>query len=93
MVKDLLRHKLGEVIRDYRHQKGKTLRDLAQASNVSLSYLSEVENGVKEVSSEVLAAISKGLNVPVSQILIATGERIEMYEAHVINVQMFLSNK
>lgn len=93
MVKDLLRHKLGEVIRDYRHQKGKSLRDIAQTSNVSLSYLSEVENGVKEVSSEVLAAISKGLDVPLSDILFATAERIAMHEAHVINVQMFLSNK
>jgi transcriptional regulator with XRE-family HTH domain len=57
----LLRHVIGVALRRARQEQGKTLRDVAQAARVSVQYLSEVERGRKEASSEVLAAICAAL--------------------------------
>jgi transcriptional regulator with XRE-family HTH domain len=57
----LLRGVIGLVLRRARLAQGKTLRDVAVAARVSVQYLSEVERGLKEASSEVLAAICAAL--------------------------------
>jgi transcriptional regulator with XRE-family HTH domain len=65
----LLRHLLGDVLRRLRLRQGRTLREVSAAARVSLGYLSEVERGQKEASSELLAAICSALGVPLSRVL------------------------
>ncbi|WP_007514363.1 MULTISPECIES: helix-turn-helix domain-containing protein [Pseudofrankia] len=65
----LLRRLVGDVLRDYRMGQGRTLRDVAVAARVSVPYLSEVERGRKEASSEVLAAVCRGLDIRLSDLL------------------------
>ncbi|MBL7625338.1 helix-turn-helix transcriptional regulator [Frankia sp. AgB1.8] len=65
----LLRRLVGDALRGYRTDQGRTLRDVAGAARVSVPYLSEVERGRKEASSEVLAAVCKGLDVRLSDLL------------------------
>ena len=50
----LVRQEIGDVLRDFRLQKGRTLRQVASKASVALGYLSEVERGQKEASSEIL---------------------------------------
>jgi transcriptional regulator with XRE-family HTH domain len=76
----LMRHEIGDVLRDYRLQRGKTLRQVAGRANVALGYLSEIERGQKEASSEVLQSIAEALESPLSEILIEVGERLSMFE-------------
>lgn len=59
----LLRHAIGRAVRRLRLQQGKTLQALATASRVSLPYLSEIERGRKEASSEILATVCKALDI------------------------------
>ena len=63
----LLRHELGEVLREIRQDQGRTLRDVASSSAVSLGYLSELERGTKEASSELLASVCTGLGLSLSR--------------------------
>jgi transcriptional regulator with XRE-family HTH domain len=65
----LLRRVIGGVLRRIRLRQGRTLREVAQAAGVSLPYLSEVERGRKEASSEVLAAICRALGIHLSDLL------------------------
>ena len=65
----LLRHLLGDVLRRLRLRQGRTLREVSAAARVSLGYLSEVERGQKEASSELLASICGALGAPLSQVL------------------------
>jgi XRE family transcriptional regulator, stress-response regulator len=67
----LLRSVLGEALRRVRLDQGRTLADVAVAARVSQPYLSEVERGRKEVSSEVLAALCDALGIDLSELLIA----------------------
>src|SRR5690242_4410165 len=57
----LLRQLLGDVLRRLRLRQGRTLREVSASARVSLGYLSEVERGQKEASSELLAAICGAL--------------------------------
>ncbi len=66
----LLRETLGTVLRGLRGESGRTLRDVADAARVSPGYLSEIERGRKEASSELLASISGALEVSLGEILI-----------------------
>src|SRR5689334_17883766 len=59
----LWREVVGRVLRTERQRQGRTLGDVAQRAGVSLPYLSEVERGVKEPSSEVLGAIAGALGL------------------------------
>lgn len=59
----LLRRLVGAVLRARRESQGRTLRDVAQDARVSVAYLSEVERGRKEASSEVLAAVCRALGL------------------------------
>jgi transcriptional regulator with XRE-family HTH domain len=65
----LLRRMLGDVLRRHRLRQSRTLRDVSVAAGVSLGYLSEVERGRKEASSELLAAICGALDVSLSEVL------------------------
>lgn len=65
----LLRHLLGDVLRRLRLRQGRTLREVSAAARVSLGYLSEVERGQKEASSELLAAICTALGTPLSHVM------------------------
>lgn len=76
----ILRHELGEVLRDLRQNRGMTLRDVSAKAKVSLGYLSEVERGQKEASSELLASICYALDAPVSFVLREVADRIALQE-------------
>src|SRR5581483_3024802 len=65
----LLRRMIGDVLRRHRTGQGRTLRDVSAAAGVSLGYLSEVERGRKEASSELLAAICAALEVSLGDVL------------------------
>jgi transcriptional regulator with XRE-family HTH domain len=65
----LLRRMLGDVLRRHRLRQSRTLRDVSVAAGVSLGYLSEVERGRKEASSELLAAICGALDVSLADVL------------------------
>jgi transcriptional regulator with XRE-family HTH domain len=65
----LLRQMLGDALRRLRLRQGRTLREVSAAARVSLGYLSEVERGQKEASSELLASICGALVAPLSQVL------------------------
>ncbi len=67
----LARELLGEVLRAERMRQGRTLREVSMAARVSLGYLSEVERGQKEASSELLWAISQALGIQLSQVYAA----------------------
>ena len=71
----LARELLGEVLRSERIRQGRTLREVSLAARVSLGYLSEVERGQKEASSELLQSISRALGVPISQVYGSVAER------------------
>lgn len=64
-----LRDVIGEVLRDERLDQERTLAEVAESAAVSLPYLSEVERGVKEVSSDVLASICDALDVSLADVL------------------------
>ena len=76
----ILRSVLGEVLRDLRLSRHLTLRDVSGKAKVSLGYLSEVERGQKEASSELLASICYALNAPVSLVLREVADRIAVQE-------------
>lgn len=76
----LVRQEIGDVLRDVRTQKGHTLRQVASRASVALGYLSEVERGQKEVSSEILASVASALDVPVSFIMREVADRLELSE-------------
>ncbi len=76
----LVRHEIGEVLRDIRMSKRQTLRQVAARAAVALGYLSEIERGQKEVSSELLFSIAEALDVPISQIMREVSDRLAMAE-------------
>lgn len=69
-TRPLLREALGAVLRTYRLDANRTLRDVAEAARVSSGYLSELERGRKEVSSEVLRSICDALGVNLAVVLL-----------------------
>jgi transcriptional regulator with XRE-family HTH domain len=77
----LLRVLLGQTLREQRVHDHRTLRDVSMAARVSLGYLSEVERGQKEASSELLFSICTALHVPLSQILRQVSDRMIVEEA------------
>jgi transcriptional regulator with XRE-family HTH domain len=76
----LLREVIGDVLRQARQSQGRTLREVSDDARVSLGYLSEVERGRKEASSELLSAICGALEVPLSRVLSDAGETMERHE-------------
>jgi transcriptional regulator with XRE-family HTH domain len=76
----LLRHLLGDALRRLRLRQGRTLREVSAAARVSLGYLSEVERGRKEASSELLASICGALGAPLSQLLREVSDNFALAE-------------
>jgi transcriptional regulator with XRE-family HTH domain len=76
----LVRDVIGDVLRRVRMSQGRTLREVSDSARVSLGYLSEVERGRKEASSELLNAICDALDVPLSSILTGAAERMASKE-------------
>jgi len=76
----LLREVIGDVLRRARTSQGRTLREVSDSARVSLGYLSEVERGRKEASSELLTAICGALDVPLSELLTDAGEGLAREE-------------
>lgn len=70
----VLRQMIGRELRRRRQGQGRTLRDVSGTAQVSLGYLSEVERGQKEASSELLSAICRALAAPISDVLAAVSE-------------------
>ncbi|RSN38951.1 XRE family transcriptional regulator [Amycolatopsis sp. WAC 04197] len=69
MMTVLLREAIGDRLRHARTNQRRTLRDISRAARVSLGYLSEVERGQKEASSELLASICEALDLPLGELL------------------------
>lgn len=65
----LMRDLIGELLRRTRNEQGRTLREVAEDAQVSLPYLSEIERGRKEASSEVLAAVYRSLGLSLTDVL------------------------
>jgi XRE family transcriptional regulator, stress-response regulator len=76
----LLRQLLGDVLRRLRQRQGRTLREVSASARVSLGYLSEVERGQKEASSELLAAICGALGTPLSQVFREVSDNFALAE-------------
>jgi transcriptional regulator with XRE-family HTH domain len=76
----LLREQIGASLRRRRLDQGRTLRQVSQDARVSLGYLSEVERGQKEASSELLAAICTALELRLSDLLLQVTSQVEKDE-------------
>ena len=76
----VLRTLLGESLRTTRLRQERTLREVSTAAQVSLGYLSEVERGQKEASSELLASICRALGVRLSDVLREVSESLSVLE-------------
>lgn len=79
----ILRSVIGGELRRARLDQGRTLREVSSQARVSLGYLSEVERGQKEASSELLAAICGALDVPLSNVLRSVSNEVAYREAEV----------
>lgn len=76
----LLRELLGETLRRRRRAQKRTLRDVSKQANVSLGYLSEIERGHKEPSSELLASVCGALQVRLSEVLAEVSHEVASHE-------------
>lgn len=72
----LWRELVGEVLRDARTDRGETQREVADRAGISVQYLSEIERGRKEPSSEMLAAVGGALGLPLVEIARSVGRRL-----------------
>ena len=77
----LFRRLLGDVLRDRRMQRGMTLREVSAEARVSLGYISEIERGQKEASSELLASLCTALDLPLSTVLREVSDAVAVEEA------------
>ena len=75
-----LREAVGEALRRRRQAQGRTLREVAEAAGVSLTYLSEVERGRKEASSEVLEAVCAALRLGLAELFFEVAETLALAE-------------
>lgn len=76
----LLRRLLGDVLRRQRQRQGRTLREVSSSARVSLGYLSEVERGQKEASSELLSSICDALELRMSEVMRAVSDELALAE-------------
>jgi transcriptional regulator with XRE-family HTH domain len=86
-----LREALGDALRRRRQAQGRTLREVAAAAGVSLTYLSEVERGRKEASSEVLEAVCSALDLVLAELLFEVAETLALVEAAPVPAVGFLA--
>ena len=76
----LFRRLLGDVLRDRRARRGLTLRQLSKEAGVSLGYISEIERGQKEASSELLASLCQAMDLPLSDVLRDVADAVALEE-------------
>jgi transcriptional regulator with XRE-family HTH domain len=76
----LLREVIGENLKAERISQNRTLRDVSATAFMSLGYLSELERGIKEVSSEMLEPICKALGITVPQLLTRVASDMELFD-------------
>lgn len=76
----LWRDVVGEVLREVRQAKRRTLKDVADSARISMPYLSEIERGRKEASSEMLAAATRALGISMTELLVRVQLRLVEYE-------------
>jgi hypothetical protein len=81
----LMRQVIGEELRRRRNEQGRTLRDVSRDAQVSLGYLSELERGQKEASSELLAAVCTALDTPLSILLAGVSTQVARREAQMVD--------
>ena len=84
----VLRTLIGEALRTTRLRQDRTLREVSVAARVSLGYLSEVERGQKEASSELLASICRALGVRLSDVLREVSESLSVIEPEPVPVPL-----
>jgi transcriptional regulator with XRE-family HTH domain len=77
----LFRRLLGDVLRAQRMRRGMTLREVSAEARVSLGYISEIERGQKEASSELLASLCSALDLPLSTVLREVSDLVALEEA------------
>jgi transcriptional regulator with XRE-family HTH domain len=77
----LFRRLLGDVLRERRLEQGLTLRQVSAEARVSLGYISEIERGHKEASSELLASLCSALDIRLSEVLSAASVAAAVEEA------------
>ncbi len=82
----LLREAVGQSLRAARTEQSRTLRDVARAARVSLGYLSEVERGQKEASSELLNAICVALGLTLSNVIANVSLELKVRESAKLSV-------
>jgi len=82
----LLRSHIGFALRASRVAQGRTLRDVAKSARVSLGYLSEVERGQKEASSELLNSICSALDISIGEVLLKVSSQIRIQETPILTV-------
>jgi transcriptional regulator with XRE-family HTH domain len=77
----MFRRLLGDVLRERRLARGLTLRQVSAEARVSLGYISEIERGQKEASSELLASLCSALEAPLSEVLRDVSDAVALEEA------------
>ena len=77
----LFRRLLGDVLRAERMRRGMTLREVSAEARVSLGYISEIERGQKEASSELLASLCSALDLPLSTVLREVSDLVALEES------------
>ncbi|MCA2211605.1 helix-turn-helix domain-containing protein [Jidongwangia harbinensis] len=82
----LLRTVVGEVLRRRRQEQCRTLAEVARDANVSVQYLSEVERGRKEPSSEILAAVCDSLRIELADLLAEVRQDLTAGRAAVLSL-------
>jgi len=86
----VLRQVVGETLRGLRMRQRRTLREVSATARVSLGYLSEVERGQKEPSSELLAAICGALEVELSELFAEVSQTLRREEKLALNNRVAL---
>jgi transcriptional regulator with XRE-family HTH domain len=76
----LWRDALGSQLRELRQARGETLSETAGRAGISLQYLSEIERGTKDPSSEMIAAVAGALDAPLSELTLAVARRLHVAE-------------
>lgn len=76
----LWRDALGECLRDLRHDRGEKLTDTAGRAGISPQYLSEIERGMKDPSSEMIAAVAGALELTLTDLTVAVAERLQAFQ-------------
>jgi transcriptional regulator with XRE-family HTH domain len=77
----LFRRLLGDVLRAQRMRRGMTLREVSAEARVSLGYISEIERGQKEASSELLSSLCSALDLPLSIVLREVSDLVALEES------------